>query len=490
VAVAPTSSNELVALVRKSDLVESKQLDRFLADNSGSRSPVEMARRFVEANLITPFQADQLLQGRTRGFDLGNYRVRKPLGGGATGMVFLCENRLLKKLVAVKVLSGNLLHQDEKSLQRFRREARAAALLEHPNIIRTIDIDEDEGRHFLVMEYVEGCSLDELRKSRTVLPIDDVVHYAIQALQGLQHIADSGLVHRDIKPGNLLLDKQGAIKILDLGLARFTDDRNDNLTVQQGVEILGTVDFMAPEQSMDGQTLDHRADIYGLGATMYFLLTGKTPLPEGPTHTKILASQFHTPERMGQIRPEIDHLLEEIVGKMMAKKVGSRFQHAREVISALHQWQEVARQKAETTPAWTTPVEQPNRRATMTGALSKPPAVPPRQSVHKPKAGAIPGNPTRERGIIPGSPMREQGIPTRERGIPTRERGIFHEAPELLEAEEVDQSAEMTALLTDTVPGVPSGKKPKPIQTNNAIWRIVGMALVCVTLVVVKLLMK
>ncbi len=181
--VPPASSNDLVQLVRKSDLVDGKQLDRFLSQNSSSQSPIDLARKFVEANLITAFQADQLLQGRARGFDLGNYRVRKPLGGGATGMVFLCENRLLKTLVAIKVLSNNLLQQDDKTLRRFRREARAASLLEHPNIIRTIDIDEDNGRHFLVMEYVDGCSLDELRKTKATLPVEDVVNYGIQAFE-------------------------------------------------------------------------------------------------------------------------------------------------------------------------------------------------------------------------------------------------------------------------------------------------------------------
>ena len=219
------------------------------------------------------------------------------------------------------------------------------------------------------MEYVDGCSLDELRKTKATLPVEDVVNYGIQALRGLQHIADSGLVHRDIKPGNLLVDKQGTIKILDLGLARFTDERSDNLTVQQGVEILGTVDFMAPEQSLDGPWVDHRADIYSLGASLYFMLTGKTPLPDGPSHSKILAAQIHVPTRMSQIRPEIDPRLEEIVGKMMAKTPDRRYQHARDVIAALIAWQKNAPVNLTRQPAIETPADHVSGRSTASAAL-------------------------------------------------------------------------------------------------------------------------
>lgn len=343
----PQTSDELLRLIERSGLIP---VDTIRAKLSGKPLPqgsLPFAKWLVQSGLLTTFQADQLLQGKSRGFFLGNYRVLQRLGGGATAGVFLCEHRVMRNRVAVKVLSQELISQDEKNLTRFRREAVAAAALSHPNIVRTIDFDENEGRHFLVMEYVEGITLDKWMEKNPNAPLRVYVHFILQAALGLQHILDSGLIHRDLKPGNLLLDKQGTVKILDLGLAKFTDDRNDGLSQLQGQNIMGTVDFMSPEQADGSNQVDIRSDIYSLGASLYYLLTGgQTPFAANTLGAKMIAIQFQEPKPIREFRPDVDPLLEKLVERMMAKDPAKRLQSPKEAITVLQGWMNRAGKKA------------------------------------------------------------------------------------------------------------------------------------------------
>jgi serine/threonine protein kinase len=334
--------DDFVRTVRKSGLLDDQQLDRFLQKANLPDEPLEMAKAMIAADLITGFQAEQLLQGKSRGFDIGRYRVLKRLGGGSTGTVFLCEHVVMNHRVALKVLSREWMDHEPTALARFRREARSASALQHPNIVKTIDLDQDGDRHYLVMEYVEGVALDVLLKHKKQLPVRETVGFIVQALQGLQHIHECGMIHRDLKPGNLLLDHSGMVKILDLGLARFTDHRAENLTVQQGSLIMGTVDFMSPEQASAIGPIDIRSDIYSLGATLYLLLTGQTVVPEGSPTSKILAIQFHPPKPIPTIRPEVDKKLDAIIGRMLAKNPALRPQTPKEAIQALNDWLKTA----------------------------------------------------------------------------------------------------------------------------------------------------
>src|SRR5262249_24730457 len=170
---------------------------------------------------------------------------------------------------------------------RFQREFEAARRLRHPNLVAAFEADEDRGVHFLVMDYVQGINLDRLVGEHGPLPVAEAVDYLIQSARGLEAAHERGIVHRDIKPGNLMLDRQGTVRVLDLGLARIVSPGNafdssvaGRLT-QTGM-YMGTVDYMAPEQAEDSHSVDHRADIYSLGCTLYFLLTGREPFP-GPT---------------------------------------------------------------------------------------------------------------------------------------------------------------------------------------------------------------
>src|SRR5262249_23837346 len=245
-----------------------------------------------------------------------------------------------KRLVALKVLPTDKL-AEPSSLERFVREARAAAALDHPNIVRAHDIDADGDLHFLVMEYVDGSSLQEIVKKFG--PMDPVrtAHYIAQAAEGLQHAHEAGWIHRDVKPGNLLLDRSGTIKILDMGLARFFHDEAGGLTKKyEKNAVLGTADYLAPEQAVNSSDVDIRADIYSLGATLYFLLTGRGPFDQGTVAEKLIWHQMRAPEAVRRLRPEGSRELEAVVNKMMAKKPVHPYQEPAAVVQALRPWTE------------------------------------------------------------------------------------------------------------------------------------------------------
>ena len=271
-----------------------------------------------------------LLQGKWRGFFIaGKYRLLDMIGEGGMGKVYLCEHKRMQRLVAIKVLPVRLAN-DEAARERFDREARAIASLNHPNIVQAYDIDSNDGMHYIVMEFVDGVSLQALVALRGPLPVSRAVNYLGQAAEGLQHGHEMGLVHRDIKPANLLLGRDGIIKVLDYGLARFFDSRGDDFTRRhEGNSIIGTADYLAPEQAIDCSDVDVRADLYALGCTSYYLLTGQPPFGRDmPTHTKLLMHQSKDPTPMRELRPDLDPALCEVIRKMIVKDPKERYQRA------------------------------------------------------------------------------------------------------------------------------------------------------------------
>jgi serine/threonine protein kinase len=213
---------------------------------------------------------------------LGQYRLQEKLGQGGMGAVYRALHTRLKRPVALKVLPAQLLH-DERAVARFRREMEAVGKLDHPNIIRASDAGEDASWHFLVMELVEGVDLARLSMLLGPLPVADACEVARQAASALQHAHQHGLVHRDIKPSNLLLTSSGEVKLLDLGLARFYGEQSISEVLTATGAVMGTPDYMAPEQSFEPKSVDIRADLYGLGCTLYKLLVGRPPF-EGPEY--------------------------------------------------------------------------------------------------------------------------------------------------------------------------------------------------------------
>jgi eukaryotic-like serine/threonine-protein kinase len=338
---APASANELLDLVQKSGVVEESRLRDYvqtLSNSTGIPSdPSKFAGLLVRDAILTYFQAEQLLQGKYKRFNIGKYRVLEKLGSGGMGQVFLCEHKLMRRLVAVKVLP-TAKADDPASLQRFYREARAVAALDHPNIVRAYDIDNDDNLHFLVMEYVDGTNLQDLVKKVGPLDVIRACHYIYGAAIGLQHAHEMGLIHRDIKPGNILVDRVGVVKILDMGLARFFRDDNDELTKQYDENVLGTADYLAPEQALDSHTVDIRADIYSLGATFYYLLTGSTFFSEGSVTQKLIWHQNRQPRPIKSFRADVPDEIITIIDHMIMKDPGVRVQTPADVIAALANW--------------------------------------------------------------------------------------------------------------------------------------------------------
>jgi serine/threonine protein kinase len=340
---APTTGAELLELMRKSSVVEEKQLARYLTDDGKvpfDNEPGKLAALLVRDRVLTKFQAEQFLQGRWRRFTIGKYKVLDRIGIGGMGSVYLCEHKFMRRLAAVKVLPVARA-QDPSALERFYREARAVAALDHPNIVRAYDIDQEDGLHFLVMEYVEGSSLQEIVRRDGPLEAARSARYISQAALGLQHAHEvAAIVHRDIKPGNLIVDRAGTVKVLDMGLARFFNDENDVLTRKYDENVLGTADYLAPEQVLDSHGVDIRADIYSLGATFYFCLTARTPFGDGTTAQKLIWHQTRRPKPVRSFRSDVPEGLIAVLEKMMAKDVLERYQTPAEVVGALAPWVE------------------------------------------------------------------------------------------------------------------------------------------------------
>jgi eukaryotic-like serine/threonine-protein kinase len=343
---APASATEFVDLVRRSQLLPDSRLDEVLTRHRlGGTLPTsvdQIANLLVREGQITFFQAKQLKLGRYKRFTIGSkYRLLELIGAGGMGAVYLCEHTLMRRLVALKVLPVEKL-ADPSNEDRFYREARAIAALDHPNIVRAYDIDQYEKLHFLVMEYVDGTSLQEV-VARYVLEkklFDPMraAHYIAQAAVGMQHGHELGMVHRDIKPGNLLLDRAGVIKVLDMGLARFFNKQQDSVTEKYDDKcVLGTADYLAPEQAVSN-LVDIRADIYALGGTMYFMLTGQTPFPDGTIAAKLVAHQTREPRSVDSFRPDVPEGMLVVLRKMMSKDPAERYLEPIDVAEALAEW--------------------------------------------------------------------------------------------------------------------------------------------------------
>jgi serine/threonine-protein kinase len=361
--MATISVDKFVDVVRKSGLVEEDRLCAVLeevppaATTPGGRDSQTLAQALIDRKLLTVWQCERLIEGRYKGFILGKYKLLGLLGTGGMSSVYLAEHMLMQRRVAIKVLPRHKV-EDSSYLARFRREAQAVAALDHRNIVRAYDIDNDGGTHYIVMEYVQGRDLNTIVKNDGPLDYDSAADYIRQAAEGLQHAHDAGLVHRDIKPANLLVDSRGTVKILDMGLARFTDEQQNSLTRMHDENVLGTADYLAPEQAKDSHAADHRADIYSLGCTLYYLLTGHPPFREGTLAQRIVKHQTEAPSSIYEDRPDAPQPLVDVCLRMMAKQPPARFQNASEVARVLGAWL-AGRGKADSATAASRPAARP-----------------------------------------------------------------------------------------------------------------------------------
>jgi eukaryotic-like serine/threonine-protein kinase len=338
------SSDKFLELLRRSGLVEPERLDEIVAQiqsqTGATADGAVVAEKLIAAKIITAWQRDQLLEGRYKGFNLGGkYKLMGLLGTGGMSSVYLAEHSKMQRLVAIKALPKHRVN-DSSYLARFYREAQAAAKLDHRNIVRAYDIDHENDNHFLVMEYVEGRDLQSLVKEVGPLDYDMAAEYIRQAAEGLEHAHQAGLVHRDIKPANLLVDPRGTVKVLDMGLARWEEDDSKmaSLTIAHEENVLGTADYLAPEQARDSHTVDKRADIYSLGCTLYFVLTGHAPFPEGTLAQRIWKHQNQMPASIYEDRKDAPPPLVDVCLRMMSKEPEARYQSAGEVAQVLGKW--------------------------------------------------------------------------------------------------------------------------------------------------------
>jgi serine/threonine protein kinase len=371
---APSTPRELLELVRQSGVVPEERLVSYLRSRQKRwkrlEEPGAAAEQLLADGMVSQFQAQQMLRGKCKGFWIKKYLVLESLGAGGMGQVLLCEQTPMSRLVAVKLLNTDT---QPGALERFVREARAVAALDHPNIVRAIDIDQDDRYHFLVMEYVDGIDLQNLVDKHGRLDTGRACHYVAQAALGLQHAHEAGWVHRDIKAGNLLVDRNGLVKILDMGLARLTTDNQDKLTQRfDDGAIIGTADYLAPEQTLPGEKVDARADIYSLGFTLYFLLTGKTPFGAGSVLQKIVAHQVKKPLSIKMVRPDLPKELTVLIEKMMSKSPAQRPQTAREVAAVLRP---LATEKAYPLDAKEVPDHCPRVRQLLQAAPTQAPSL-------------------------------------------------------------------------------------------------------------------
>ncbi|MFO1041718.1 MAG: protein kinase [Planctomycetaceae bacterium] len=346
----PLTVEQFSQQLTSSGVMSADDLQKWLSSLSIESRPGDgeaMARELVAQKRLTAWQAKAIYGGEGASLILGNYLILDKLGQGGMGMVLKAEHKRMKRVVAIKVLSPAVI-KDEQALRRFHREVEAAAKLEHPNIVAAYDADEAKGTHFLAMQYVNGTDLSAFVKKHGPLPVDRAVNCILQAARGLEYAHRRGVIHRDIKPANLLIDQEGTVKILDMGLARIDDSvgsNSDGAGLTSTGTIMGTVDYMSPEQAMDSKSADARSDIYSLGCTLYYLLTGKA-MYTGDTIMKRLIAHRESPipviegisddpSRLTQTRDSRLASLNSLLSRMVAKRPGDRFQSMTAVVAEL-----------------------------------------------------------------------------------------------------------------------------------------------------------
>jgi serine/threonine protein kinase len=343
--MAIQSVPDLIGVLRAGSLLTNGQVEVLARELQPRFTDLRtLARELVRREWLTPFQVNQLFLGRGDELVLGPYVLLERLGEGGMGEVFKARHRKMDRLAALKVIRSDRLGNPE-AIRRFFREVQAAAALDHPNIVAAYDADEVDGVYYFAMEYVEGKDLGRLVKERGPLKVGKACEYMRQASLGLQHAHEKGMVHRDIKPSNLIVRHSGSshheggplVKILDMGVARLegvpTDDSGAPLT--QAHSVLGTPDFIAPEQASDSHAADIRSDLYSLGCTFYYVLTGQVPFPAEAAMEKLLKRHLEDAPRVESLRPEVPRGVARLVRRLMAKSPAKRPQTPAEVANVL-----------------------------------------------------------------------------------------------------------------------------------------------------------
>jgi serine/threonine protein kinase len=326
-------------LVRDSEL--RAVLERILSE--GGVGDIDLlSTELIRAGILTRYQAAAIRQRKTKGLVIGDYVVLDKIGAGGMGLVLKARDRRRERIVALKLLPPSI-SRDKAAVIRFRREAAAVARLRHPNIVAALDSGETHGLLFLVMELVDGKDLARLVKEKGPMSVAQAVNCILQAARGLKAAHAMGIIHRDIKPANLLLDRSGMVKVLDLGLARVNPGQ-DMLTADSSVlnltvsgTFVGTVDYMSPEQAYDPRLADGRSDVYSLGCTLHYLLTGKPPFGGDGFMERLLGHRERPIPSLKKLRRDVPDFLNQVFQRLLAKSPEGRPQTMTDVIEELEE---------------------------------------------------------------------------------------------------------------------------------------------------------
>jgi serine/threonine protein kinase len=328
--MATTTQGSFLDRLTRSQLLEAETI---AACRAAAGNDEALSNHLLGQGLLTRFQVRQLRAGATN-FTVGKYVITDCIGRGGNGIVFKARHRLMRRFVALKTIDTRSLHHANEALARFRREIDIVSRLEHPHVVRALDVLQTRTHTYLVLEFVGGQDLGAVVKERGPLPIHVAVQYALQAARGLQYAHSQGIVHRDLKPANLLLTKEGVVKLSDLGLAKLYQGNDDSSLTMKGL-CLGTPEYMAPEQAEDSHAADPRSDLYSLGATLFHLLTGQLPVQGNSYLHRLQYLLTAPPKPLAQVLPNAPPLLAAIVDRLRERDPAQRPASAAEVIALL-----------------------------------------------------------------------------------------------------------------------------------------------------------
>jgi serine/threonine protein kinase len=324
----PDAADDFLKSVLRSGLLDKAELTTALRSLPKDRldKPREVANHLIQQGKLSRFQAHKLLAGATLGLRLGDYLIQTPIGRGGMGTVFLATDRRNGRLLAIKALPPKRAREEERYLARFQREMELSQKVSHPHIAQTHEAGVSQGVYFIAMEYIPGQSLYRLVTSKGPLTVERAAQLFAEVASALQHAHDLGLIHRDLKPSNIMVTPNDHAKVLDLGLAMMEGEVGADVEIIGGRGyVVGSVDYMAPEQTLDATNVDSRSDLYAMGCVLYFALTGKPPFPGGKTMDKINAHRHQEPDPVQWRNQDIPDGFAAIIHKLMAKNPADRY---------------------------------------------------------------------------------------------------------------------------------------------------------------------
>jgi serine/threonine protein kinase len=326
--------------ILRSGLLVREELQAAIADvpPDNRDDAAAIAEHLIKKGKLSRFQANKLLKGSAKGLILGDYQILAPLGKGGMGTVYMARDHRTGRLVALKVLPPYRARTEERTLIRFQREMELSKKLQHPLIALTYETGQYRSVYYIAMEYIPGKSLFRTVADEGAMNVPRAAHIGMEIALGLEYAHQQGMIHRDLKPSNILITPNDHAKILDLGLAIMAGEQGEATIIGGQGYIVGSMDYISPEQTYDARNVDPRADIYGLGCTLFFALTGQPPFPGGGSAEKIQKHRNELPPQLPNLRPDLPPDFADVIHRMMAKNPDLRYQTAKDVAETFRPW--------------------------------------------------------------------------------------------------------------------------------------------------------